>query len=211
MTTKADIFNATLVLMGVTPDVESDTEKTKKAKTLNAIWDFSRKFVLKAHDWGFAKKYYNLVEVGTAPVSWAYQYKFPNDMLKPRYIEQANRRADELPYEIAQYEDADNGLIKVIRCDISAAVMVGTANVTDLSIFTEEFIDPLSGYMAFKGVRPFSDSKTFQRELLNGYKESLANGAHIDALSEADDPEQDADWIRARGGGVAPLPQVIGE
>lgn len=208
--TKVDLYNNILEHLGETPNVESSTEKTKAVKVFNAIYDVSRKTVLKAHDWGFAKRFYSLVAVGTAPVSWGYQYKHPNDMLKPRFIERSNRRSTELSYAIANYEDDDNGKIKVIHTDAGNAVMVGTDDIEDLSLFSEECFEALAAYMAFKSVRNFTDSRALKSDAWQVYQAMLAQGAQIDALSEADDLEQDADWIRARGSHDI-RPAVIGE
>lgn len=206
---KVEIFNNTLAHLGVDPNIEAENEDTKKWRVLNAVWESSRRHCLKAHDWGCAKEYFTLVEVGTAPSSWAKQYKWPNTMLKPRFIEQDNRKADRLPYSIGSYEDDDNARGKVILTDVADAIMVGTLDLTDTHLMTDELADSIASYMAWRTARNFTDSKTIKQQAYEFHLRMLAEGAQIDAQMDADDPEQDADWIRARGGGVEPLPEVI--
>lgn len=207
--TKVEIYNNALAHLGVDPNIESETEETKKLRVLSAVYNSSRVHCLKVHDWGCAKSFFTLTEVGTKPSSWAKQYKWPNQMLKPRFIENANRKADLLAFSIGTYEDADNGRNKVIWSDVSDVVMCGTYDLTDTDQFSQELADSISAYMAWRTARQFTDSKTIKQQAYEFYLRMLAEGAQIDAEMEADDPEQDADWIRARGGGVEPLPEVI--
>lgn len=209
--TKVDIYNDACTHLGVDPDIESDTEDTKKARVFNAIWDSSRKHCLKRHDWGCAKEFFDLVVVGTKPLSWGYQYKWDNQMLSPRFIQNTNRKADRIPFSSGTYSDDDNGRIRVIWTDQADAIMCGTYDLEEPNLMSEELQESIAAYMAFKSSHQFTDSKSIKNQAYEFYQMKIAEGAQIDALQEADDPEQEAPWIRSRGGTADPLPQVIRE
>lgn len=201
-TTLVSVYNLTLANLGIDPNVESETEETKKRRVLSSVYDFSRKTILKAHNWGFATAYATLSPVGTKPTDWSYQYAWPNAMLKPRYIVQAVRNADPIPFRVGQYSDNDNGLQKVIWTDEANAEMAMTVDTLDLDLWTTEAIETLAAYMAFRTAHPFTDSKSKQNDMYQLYLRTMADAAQIDALTNADDEEQEADWIRARNGGI---------
>jgi len=207
--TKVDLYNRTLVHLGVNPNIESESEDTKKRIVLDASYNSARKHVLKQHDWSCAKEYFTLVEVGTPPASWAKQYKWPNDMLKPRYLERKNRKSTEIPFTTATYSDADNGRIKVIQTDLSNAVMVGTYNLEEVNDFTIELFEGIAAYLAFLSSHQFTDSSQIKQQAFNFFENMVGMGAQMDANAEAQDEEQSSPWHRARDYDVDPYPEVI--
>ena len=79
-TTKVNAFNITLAHLGIDPNIESETEETKKRRVLDSVYTFALQNVLKAHDWGFATAYFTLSPVGTKPTDWSHQYAWPTNL-----------------------------------------------------------------------------------------------------------------------------------
>lgn len=97
MTSKVQIFNQAVSLVGRTEQIQSPTEKSPAAQTCELWYDQARKLVLSAHHWSCATRVSRLAldqtrdfdaewEDTDPPDPWAYTYSLPSDCLRPRHL-----------------------------------------------------------------------------------------------------------------------------
>lgn len=79
---KINICNQALNLMGAR-SIQSFDENTENARRCHAVYDLTRKALLRMHPWSFAKKRIQLAPVGTHP-TFGYQHAFalPSDFVR---------------------------------------------------------------------------------------------------------------------------------
>lgn len=80
--TLVGIANSALIKVGA-DRISSLTQDTKSAIVLNAIFDFIRDEVLRAHPWNFAIKRATISPTATTPpFEYTYEYDLPSDCLR---------------------------------------------------------------------------------------------------------------------------------
>lgn len=93
MATNVGITNAALALLGA-QGINSLDEETPRARQCKAIYDITRKQVLRAHPWKCATKRTSIAADSDTPLfDYTYQYTLPSDFLKVLQV-------GELGYEI---------------------------------------------------------------------------------------------------------------
>jgi hypothetical protein len=105
MTTSVDIANRALIDAGVHKKINSLTQDSEEAATINSLIFLLRDELNRMAPWNCARKYTNLVYVssqpgtpensaagpplwvpGIPPPQWSYEYQYPPDCLRPRFI-----------------------------------------------------------------------------------------------------------------------------
>lgn len=199
MANKTEIFNDVCLLLGITPDIQNaETDDGDNAVAFRATYEGSRRTVLRDHPWGFANKRDILTVIGTPPDDWAYQYLYPEDCVKALEIQKASRTDKPIPFKVAQYEDADNGKVRVILTDQSEAVLIYTADEDDPDLFDEQFKDALVGLIAFKCAKLRSTDKDAQERAWNAYQRAKFSGTASDSNEQVPDDGRGPDWISGR-------------
>lgn len=199
MLSKTDIFNEVVLSLGVTPDIQdADTDDGNNAVTIRSAYSLALQNVLRDHPWGFANKRAVLTSVGTAPSDWKYQYLYPVDCLKAIEIQKVNRTDPAIPFKIGQYEDANNGIVKVILTDQPEAVLIYTRHETDPSLFDPQFTKTLVAYLAYRCAAAITTAKGASEAAYAAYQRAKFEAIASDGNEQIPDNPNDADWIRLR-------------
>ncbi len=185
--------------LGVTPDIQNaDTDDGNNAIAIRGAYNLSRRSVLRDHGFGFARRRGALTLIGTAPDGWGFQYQYPNDCLKAIEI-QRPRNSPPIPFKIEQYEDEDNGRVKVILTDQDQAVLVYTVDEDDVTLFDAQFIKMFVAYLAYRCAAVITTRKGAMEEAWNMYQRAKFEAMASDSNEQCPDSPLDAEWIRARG------------
>lgn len=92
MTTSIDIANMALSEIGTQSTISSFADGSNEAVQCNLWYDTLRRRLLRAAQWGFARRQVALTILGqlitdqTSPYPWLFKYAYPSDALKVRYI-----------------------------------------------------------------------------------------------------------------------------
>lgn len=141
------IWNQALSHVGARNAIQSQTEATREAQHLAAIWELTRDTALEDFDWNFLTARRTLSELSEdTPEDWDYVYQYPSDCHKFRYIEDPSGRTegDPIAYEIAN----GTGGSRVIYTDEEDAVGVYSKKITDPTLWSASFCTALSWELA---------------------------------------------------------------
>lgn len=171
LNTPTDLINASLVQIGYKLLISNLYDGSAAAQKALAIYGQTRDDLLRQEDWDFAQRVVPLVLLKAAPANmtylmpwtdqyppppWAFEYGYPDDMLKLRSVKATpifNPPFDPQPntYQL----DNDNSFTpakKVILCNVPDALAVYTAQVTDPTTwdasFTTALVDKLGERLA---------------------------------------------------------------
>jgi hypothetical protein len=184
--------------------IQSLTEKSVEARLCQAWYDQCRQEVLEIHDWVFARQRQPLSLHGDAPpIEWAFRYQVPQNMLAFRrlwnpYADVPRLQqdwfftadvGDTVPY---QMELSLDGLSQSLLTNMESAIGLYTVDVKLVSLFTPQFTNALSHYLAAKialgvtGKQSMEDkeAKAFQAAL-GAATGSSANQGVAPAVREA--------------------------
>lgn len=142
---KAQIFNITLNILGVSMPLENANSTDNRAILLNNYYELARDYVLKDFDWNFASTFKELAlcENPISQYQYKYCYNYPNDCICARDIFQKNTFVLN-KYSISSLSTGQ----KVILCDVENAVLRYTRRVEKEIYFSCEFAMALAYYLA---------------------------------------------------------------
>ncbi len=142
---KAQIFNITLNILGVSMPLENGNSTDNRAILLNNYYELARDYVLKDFDWNFASTFKELAlcENPVSQFQYKYCYNYPNDCICTRDVFRKNSYAIE-KYSISSLSNGQ----KVILCDVENAILRYTRRVEKEIFFSCEFAMALSYYLA---------------------------------------------------------------
>lgn len=199
------IANMALSHVGAKSDIESLTEKTTEAIQCRAWYDASRRQVLAAHDWGFARRRRTMAlhgdtisETASDPLAgvWGYRYEYPDDCVKARKIQKSTAPPDDLvPFDV---ETSLSGQEKTILTNMEDAVLVYTFDQEGTELFTPMFVQALSHLLASQIAFAITNKRKVKQEQLQAYFFVLARAAAEDINEGVEAPVRDVDWIRDR-------------
>lgn len=192
-----NICNEALARCAITTFISSPSDATKQAQVCNVFYYNTREKMLKAHDWNFASARVALSDLGDPPTNWIYKYAYPTDCVKVRNIivegDRMPAAAYRYPFQIAE----DNG-VKVILCDVENAEIEYTKRITDVSLYTTEFIDVFAWALAAEIMMPLTaDYNRFKvaQQMLNTTM-SIAKGMNSNEMGE--EVPKESEFITAR-------------
>ena len=142
---KAQIFNITLNILGVSSPIENANSTDSRAILLNNYYELARDYVLKDFDWNFACTYRRLTPILDYDFldSYNYSYDYPNDCICARNLFQTNS------YKLEKFiiSSTTEGT-KVILTNVPDAILRYTKRINKEIYFTSEFSMALSYYLA---------------------------------------------------------------
>ncbi len=154
-----DICNLALNHIG-REQIASLDENTEAARTCKLHYDLQRKTLLRAYTWSFAKKYTKLALIDTTTPGWKYTYAYPNDCVMARKIYNEDNTwcilQKNFPGNIDQVLLNDN--TKALVCNHADAYLEYTYDVKDADLFTADFAQALSYYLAAAICEPLTGS-----------------------------------------------------
>lgn len=171
LTSPGDIVNAALARIGHKERVGSLYDGSMAAKIALDLYGQTRDAMLRAGDWGFARRDVALTLLKSAPAGgyavtswstaypplpWSYEYTYPSDCLKVRAVRATPPFIPDFDPQPAIFDTPnDSGFSpprKVIVCNIASAICTYTGQITDPSTweasFTEALIDGLGELLA---------------------------------------------------------------
>lgn len=79
---KVDVANKALIYLGE-QTITSFNDSNDAARTMKILYDSTKRFLLRSHNWGFAKQRKTLTKLGGhSDTRWQYAYAYPSDCLK---------------------------------------------------------------------------------------------------------------------------------
>ncbi len=142
---KAQIFNITLNILGVSMPLENANSSDNRAILLNNYYELARDYVLKDFDWNFASTFKELAltENPISQFQYKYCYNYPNDCICARDIFQKNSYVID-KFSISSLSSGQ----RVILCNTENAILRYTRRVEKEIFFSCEFAMALSYYLA---------------------------------------------------------------
>lgn len=143
MTTKLDIVNRALDLMGQAPVSDIDTPYSKEEKTMARWYDATRRAVLAYHPWDFAEARYNCSRTGTPLFEYSDKYRVPNDFLElvDIYMEDYDQYYSDVYGDIDWSREENDILLSMVGAN--SISIVYTKDVTDTTKFSALFTSAL--------------------------------------------------------------------
>jgi hypothetical protein len=196
MASKTDIINLAATYISEARSIDPETDTGETPRTLNFLYDFTRKKVLRAHKWGSAKEDVQISADATAPIfKWARAFTLPVDFVRMVSIQEVDVDAINPPrYEIKGRKiltneaaplnvtyikdleavgDMDDMLIDSIALRLAADAVMKTTDSIPMADFLE------GKYVAMVEEAKFTDSMEQRRPLEDRYSQSSWDHAHF--------------------------------
>lgn len=202
MASKVEIMNMALVILGE-QRIASPTEDVKAARELSAVWDISRRALLRAYRWGFAMKRVALAASATAPAfQFDYQYQLPADFVRldsvGDYFVGASltdyRTTDESAFALANTTSGT-----VIETSIAPPLNVRyVADIETTTFFDPLFTFALAAQLAVDVAITLTNSSGKLTAAGNARGAAIGAAVMANAIERAPVPSPDDSWILAR-------------
>ena len=142
---KAQIYNITLNILGVSMPIENTNSSDNRAILLNNYYELARDYVLKDFDWNFASAFKSLTlcEEEIQESGYEYCYDYPNDCICARDVFNKNDYVLQ-KFSIHSFLDGQ----KVILTNTQEAILRYTRRVEKEVFYSPEFKMALSYYLA---------------------------------------------------------------
>lgn len=182
----AAICNQALSHLGERGDTVSSIESpsNKQERHCNILYEPARDFVLAAFDWHFARKYIALSEASIDDDEhiggWTYAYHYPSDCAAPRKIYEAVETNDGIEWDTMLKHD--NSAVYILT-DEDDAVLVYTAKVEDVTLFTPAFDAMLSWKLASDLAMPITSDTKMASAMMAVYNAYNNRAEVVDAKS----------------------------
>jgi hypothetical protein len=195
MASEIDICNLALSHIGASATISSLTEQSEEAFHCNLLYADARDAVLRAHPWGFAKRYLALSECANPPGNWKYRYAYPNDAIYAREILQANTLGDPIKFEIALSDKFNS---REVLTNQENATLVYTYKVTNTLVFDPLFINALAWRIASDIAMPLTRDQERLKAAYQMYQMAISEAHTFNANESHEDVNREASWITGR-------------
>ena len=221
-TTQVGIYNMSLGAIGVSRFVNSLTDTTPEARTLNVFWEACRDQALQDFPWGFAMRYADLQSLQKRTPGWIFTYGYPADCLQARFIVprhyhgSCNQSAQvapgyqyvfwnpwhyfyndrhKVPFEVVENE-AGGGL--GIVTNEPYAKLAYTARIKTITLWTPAFVSALSWLLAARAAAPLSAKPEYAQAAGQAYRAAIDEAAALAMNEGAEKDEPESEFIEAR-------------
>jgi hypothetical protein len=147
--------------------IASLREDTEAARTCRIHYDMQRRVLLRAYTWGFAMKTAPLSLIDKTVPGWKYVYAYPNDCVMARKIFNADNTwlvlAKNFKGNMDQVVLNDN--TKALVCNHADAFLQYIYDVKDANLFTDDFTQALSYYLAGAIAVPLTGSQALAQQM----------------------------------------------
>lgn len=183
---KTEIANLALDVGGLQLITNLDTENSVNARLCRRWYDHSRRALLEAHYWRFAKERRLLVQRDeTVSPEWTYSYAHPpqSDVVALRYIEPSSGLIDFenlAPFEVVGGESTtgDTDVLRILTNEAPGCYGVFTRNVENTAIFPALFSTALAAAIAVRiygsKVRKRDGTRDLAQEAANAMDAAMA-------------------------------------
>lgn len=207
---KTAICNLALVRIGVQQPIASTDEQSAAADSCNAVYAHSIESVLRATPWPFSQRYETLGLVATNPNNdWGYSYRYPTSMLRigrlTSTVGASTVGSSGYIYTTPTASQPDVAFVigsdvagMLIYTNMSGAVALGTAYITNEALFDPLFVDALAWRIAAEvamGLTKDSGIAAFAR---NKAESSASLGYATSRNESVPNPPRESSFVDAR-------------
>ncbi len=188
MSDEVEICNAAIDLLGGAT-ISSLSENSKEARLCNRHYHRSRKYLLRAHPWGFAKKRQTLSRSTTIPLfGYDYQFSLPSDWV--RNVEINGEREDAVDYKV------EGSFVMFSATELD---LLYIWDITDPQKFDASYTETLVHRMAYLMAYPLTQSRSIQSDMLGMFRQTFSEAKSIAAQDITDvDLPTPSKWLDAR-------------
>ena len=194
-----DICNMALNHIG-REQIASLHEDTEAARTCKIHYDMQRKVLLRAYTWSFAMKTAELALIDKTVPGWKYVYAYPHDCVMARKIFNKDNSWVVLRKNFAGNMDQVilNDNTKAIVCDHKDAFLQYTYDVKDAELFTDDFAQALSYYLAGAIAVPLTGSAAMAQQMQQMGSQLMAEAKFTQMEERNKVPEYPSKYFHAR-------------
>lgn len=203
------ICNMAMSMIGASSKIESITEAGAEAQECNLWYNYSREQALASNDWSFARKRLTLTTHSDDPPSgiWAYRYQYPSDCVVMREIQNPSgvavatwaydelAGADTVPFSV-ELDDSQSTLS--ILTDLDEAVGIYTFNLTEVTLFSQFFVQMLATALAANTAFTLTGNGDIADGMATRFQQMSAVARASDANEQVGKAPRDVDWVRGR-------------
>ena len=172
MASQVEIANYAIIQLGATP-ISSLEEDSNEAKVIKAIWDQTRRDLLRDHAWNFAIKRANLAQSTTPPGhDYTYRHALPSDLLFA-----------------VQVFDTDDYKIegKFVVSNSPNISLKYVSDIKDVNEFSSDFCTVLSLRIAADIAYSITKSETLSQKIEQVYQMRLSKAKWADTTEDITD------------------------
>jgi len=136
MTSKVDICNKALGVLGVTHIQSLTSTNDKNVAACNTYYDSTRRTAIRRHMWSFAKRREAIAEVTNTSDQWAFKYKYPVDALRVFKLDDTGGTYDG---QTVKFEIIAEATGKFIYTNLEAAYAFYVVDVDDPNKYDADF------------------------------------------------------------------------
>lgn len=194
---QTQICNAALLYAKSSARINNINDNTVAARYCRTHFDATRKEVLRAVEWNFARGHIDLsLHSDPAAGNFRYRYYYPNNAITIRRLVAERRGAPAPPFELALNAAGD---AKTVLTDRERARAEITVDVQNVELFDIMSADAFAINLASRIVIPLGGSRAFRLELLEMYQQAMATASAMDGNEYSADEPDLPDHLLARG------------
>lgn len=196
MTTKLDIFNNALDLVGQGTHIQTLTESSKEADICNRTFDLTVQRCLDKYNFSFARKDEVItssnLQSSIVSLPWSYTYTLPSDVMRVLYLStlDSDSEVERIRRDLTQFNFRVVNNTRYLVTNMEAPFVIHyQADVTDLSLFSVTFIEALEYMLAARIASSLihgTSGITISQNLLQTGNMYLSTAASQDAQQGAD-------------------------
>jgi len=197
---KTEICNLSLSHIGISKEIGNvDTENSASANACRRFFNDARDETFRDFNWPFATTYVALGLVIADPnINWAYSYRYPAGAMRIQKLLSTVRndsRQSRVSYEIAS--DSSGRLIFTDKVNACAKY---TKQITDVGIFTQDYVMMLSLLIASYIAPRVTAGDPFKlgERAFRIYTESKTKAEATAFNEQQDDQNVESEFIRSR-------------
>lgn len=194
---KAQIYNITLNILGVSNPLENASSTDTRAILLNNYYNLARDYVLRDFDWNFASTFKELSLLDSSEYNginkYKYTYNYPNDCICARDIFEKGC------YKLSDFSisSLSNGE-KAIFCNCENAILRYTRRVEKEIYYTPEFSMALAHYLASLTSNVITGSIQKGEIAFEKYTKILKHAKVLNASETTEKIYDDSTYLEAR-------------
>lgn len=198
MASDVEICNVALGRLGIDQFIESIDDSNSRARACKNHLSTARDVLLESVDWSFAESQTSLALLTTVVNGWAYQYRYPSDCVRARYITDDNGMRSNATYAAAPFKLSNDDSGVTILTDIENAYLIYTKRITNPNLFSASFRSALSWRLAIELATTLRVDPSLAQNAEMKYRIELSAAAAHDANQSIADVRADSPSIRGR-------------
>jgi hypothetical protein len=189
-----DICNLALTRLGhSTIQAFPPAEESEEARKCFLLYDRIRRTALRAHPWNFATTTVALGQLAEDEIlyDWTYAYQLPADCLRVLHVvDLSDPTSDKIPFEIRT-----GGVLVTNQAEARIRYI---KDVSDPSLFDEQFVEAFSYRLAADLAMPITGKADYANSLTNLYNTTIRAAMASDAKERRREPSIGRSFVDAR-------------